>query len=1640
LIKNEYKKPFSHKFSICTLIILIIFLVLPLASIPQNVSSNLEPENNLDSKSKNKSKKTMESYFNQSRVDKKDLLEDFKRQESLLSLPQSWTIDNQEIPDDEDLEDNFFNSFQSKINEPINMGVFQEWISDMLDSYLIQSQKEAQDNNSDSFLVLERTSNSITTQTVINDTIYENTILFQEIPKIRIKEPDFGVISDNIVPIVQKQDVKSQKLNPTETYTDYYDISAGFQITFSRYDSSSVSNSRYRGSGSSTIDVVIDVVFKFRLGISYPQFCLPGESYSLNVTLNPLDSSQIDIELTKSGSYSYSRWGVTRCEKKYSYYYFLGIKWRKWWKKPTTECYYGWTAGGSGQLSGYSTASAVFTTPMGDRPSRISFSRVSSGRLYFSSTPYYYLFGEKASMALQVSGQDFLERKTAVWGEEHSSSRTYQDYKSNLRSAMVSDNDRAIDDRTRYYNLINSISPVYGSQGEDVSSLSFTVPSNSSGSSVTILLSDFNYYLDYNPDYKVGYTSTYPWPLQTQTRTMNIDLNELLIPMSGYTLVKRRGAIPSTFSYRTTLSVPDVAPSEAFDFDVTITPITDTLNSSSNDRRYSIQLSSAGTLEDIIDLKVNGLPYGFTAVFDRNPASYEVLPPIGEQGLLLSPEELGSEAILTIYAPDHFTVGPGTIFFTLSAESRGKSLIGYSNTTVTRDIEYVVPTTHDLDFNLLTSNTSHIQVIYGQTVNIEYSGTNLGNVGDNFFVQASINGLNTDNFEWNSSHTTSRYSTVDQSFNGLIQLTYDKNNLFPAQAGIYFMEINVSSQNDPMITYSSLLTIEFHPYYNVTTSINPTDITMFANYQQEFTFSITNLGNTLDNYSIFADGWTEYLDYPVNITELLPGETWEIPITLSVPDPTIVPVQLHEFRIRAVSKGFNQIYSLNEVKVDFLEPDLTPPGLESMYNQWRLIYPISNLSLGPSWILVDKNPENYTILVNGTILTQDSWVSGQKIMVVMKDIPNYQEALFNVTIIVSDTAGNLIKDIVWVQIVSEDLSPPIITPTYFKQGQSYNSTEMPLSIPNNWNYSITLNWALIEEHLLDGQLYLNGSIISNEDYELKSDFYENVTDWNVTYLLNPGLLGIGVWNFTLHLQDMGGNNITSSIFITVVSTDNDIPFLLQPPGNTFNQGRGEILTFSASDAFPHHWEIFAGGTSRLTGWYFNNDTINVNVDDLSLIQGDNQLELRFYDISDNYLSNPWTLTLHDIDPPVILSYPHDIEIFEHNRSSYNLFWLLTDYNPYGFEIFINESLIDSGRWSLVNNTVPLSADIFFIGNYNISAIFNDTSGNFITHSFILTVTDIIKPTIVPLKPIIYEPYHSANWFEFIIEETNPDAYKLYRNSSKISEGYTEHFYKILFVDLKNLPVGFYNYTLEMIDKHGNIGIESVKVFVRDWTPPVIDGPPLLIISEDLTTYLNWTVFESSPKQYTLYRNGLELITEDLSDYNGTVNIAHEIRDLDLGYYEYILTVEDESGLTHSFTNFIEIVDITAPHIYSIGDYNTELGDVNAMLEWNIIENNPESYIVLVNGIVTYESEWTENVILFPLVGLAEGDYAIQLIVTDESANNATDTVLVSVRSTLLIDTITETQTTPSWTLVVTILNLLLLIGIITFKRKIPKLK
>lgn len=181
--------------------------------------------------------------------------------------------------------------------------------------------------------------------------------------------------------------------------------------------------------------------------------------------------------------------------------------------------------------------------------------------------------------------------------------------------------------------------------------------------------------------------------------------------------------------------------------------------------------------------------------------------------------------------------------------------------------------------------------------------------------------------------------------------------------------------------------------------------------------------------------------------------------------------------------------------------------------------------------------------------------------------------------------------------------------------------------------------------------------------------------------------------------------------------------------------------------------------------------------------------------------------------------------------------------------------------------------------------------------------------------------------------------------------------------------------------------------VLDLYPPTLNHPN--DFSYELGTVGNsiiWTASDLHLDSYTVYRNGSVIDSGAAEGANLTVDVDG----LDIGVYNYTISVNDTLDKISVDTVFVAVLDTTSPQTTRPEDILYEFGSTGNALIWNPVDLNPDSYRIYRNGSLVRENSWDGTAIEYNVDALSLGTYNFTVEVIDTSENVVTDSVTVTV--------------------------------------------
>ncbi|MHA2002976.1 MAG: hypothetical protein ACW975_03645 [Candidatus Thorarchaeota archaeon] len=270
----------------------------------------------------------------------------------------------------------------------------------------------------------------------------------------------------------------------------------------------------------------------------------------------------------------------------------------------------------------------------------------------------------------------------------------------------------------------------------------------------------------------------------------------------------------------------------------------------------------------------------------------------------------------------------------------------------------------------------------------------------------------------------------------------------------------------------------------------------------------------------------------------------------------------------------------------------------------RVLVNATNVTL--SWHLEDEFPDEIVVYIDGTESLTENWniTSYDFTFNVSDAIPEFVIGNYEIVLEAYDENGNWIDDTVNFRVY-ENVTPVIEGPDDI----GFYFTETGFS----------LTWNVTDE-------FMDKYVLTRDGTEVASGTLDPVNPF-VTYGVDS--LAIGVYLFSLYVNDTSGNNATDDATVTVNRDDIDPVITYEPPDIEYAQGaRNIIRNWTAKDDFKSTYTIAIDGIVYVSeSW--ESDTIEFNFAGLSA--GVHEVTLTVYDLGGNTASSIVTVTVSVAD-------------------------------------------------------------------------------------------------------------------------------------------------------------------------------------------------------------------------------------------------------------------------------------------------------------------------------------------------------------------------------------------------------------------------
>jgi hypothetical protein len=357
------------------------------------------------------------------------------------------------------------------------------------------------------------------------------------------------------------------------------------------------------------------------------------------------------------------------------------------------------------------------------------------------------------------------------------------------------------------------------------------------------------------------------------------------------------------------------------------------------------------------------------------------------------------------------------------------------------------------------------------------------------------------------------------------------------------------------------------------------------------------------------------------------------------------------------------------------------------------------------WIVSDKYPSNYQLLLDGVQYAGGIWGSGNPFSL---NIDFLTVGYYNFTIVVFDQSSNSKSHSNFVTVL--DSTPPLFEST--PGDVSYNEGTIGHSIA----------WIASDEYENQFEIYRNGTLLVND-----------VWISFIPISISIDNLIRGVYNFTILIYDSNNNTINDTVITTVF--DSNFPLLVNYPQNMqiIEGSLNNSIFWIIEEQHPQNYIIYQNGKNVSEGAWVSESPIHFNLDQLE--EGEYNITLTAWDESSNTLSHTIIITVNDKTPPNLLVVPDYYEFYI-GGVDHALSWMANDQHPSTYSLLKDGGIIVTGVWNN-NEIIEYSLNALEAGYYNFTIILYDNTNNNVFHTVFVKAKDpSIIETATPLLNLV----------------------------------------------------------------------------------------------------------------------------------------------------------------------------------------------------------------------------------------------------------------------------------------------------------------
>ncbi len=345
---------------------------------------------------------------------------------------------------------------------------------------------------------------------------------------------------------------------------------------------------------------------------------------------------------------------------------------------------------------------------------------------------------------------------------------------------------------------------------------------------------------------------------------------------------------------------------------------------------------------------------------------------------------------------------------------------------------------------------------------------------------------------------------------------------------------------------------------------------------------------------------------------------------------------------------------------------------------------------------------------------------------------------------------------------------------------------------------------------------------------------------------------------------------------------------------------GHEITWTISNFTPTSYEVYREGGLLETDSWPGGSQLVLDIDNLS--PGEFNYTAVVFGAGDIRVTDTVIIRVSDTTSPT-LGHPIDIT-YEYGTTGHSIIWTVSDIYPSTYTVFRNGTQTESDSWT--SGSIVINIDGLNIATYNFTISVLDTSLNEAIDTVLVRIVDTPAPVVSSPSDIEYEFGSSGNTISWTLSDANPNTYSISLGTDTLqtstwSDGTVS-------LDIDDLDIGMYVYSIEVLDDFGNVATDTVTVTVADTTAPILSHPPDIVVDVTAPSMdITWQATDLLPLNYEIYQNGT-LVSS--GSWTSGENLTYTIlSSLTPGSYNLTVVVWDTSGNSDTDTVIVTLQEV-----------------------------------------------------------------------------------------------------------------------------------